>query len=40
VDHEFWYSLITERRFPVDHKILSPLSRHLGIALRILFGYD
>jgi len=22
-DHEIWYSPITDRRFPVDHKILS-----------------
>ncbi len=40
MDHETWYSPITERRFPVDHKILSALSRHLGIAPCILFGYD
>ena len=26
-DHEIWYSPITDRRFPVDHKILS---RHLA----------
>jgi hypothetical protein len=29
-DHEIWYSLITERRFPVDHKILS---RHTANAV-------
>jgi hypothetical protein len=39
-DHEIWHSPIAERRFPVDDKILTPLSRHLGIAPRILFGYD
>ena len=22
-DHEIWYSPITKRRFPVDHKVLS-----------------
>jgi len=22
-DHEVWYSPLTDRRFPVDHKILS-----------------
>jgi len=26
-DHEIWYSPITGRRFPVDHKILS---RHMA----------
>ena len=26
-DHEIWYSPITDRRFPVDHKILS---RHMA----------
>ena len=29
-DHEIWYSPITERRFPVDHKILS---RHTANAV-------
>lgn len=29
-DHEIWYSLITQRRFPVDHKILS---RHTANAV-------
>ena len=29
-DHEFWYSPITDRRFPVDHKILS---RHTANAV-------
>ena len=29
-DHEIWYSPITDRRFPVDHKILS---RHTANAV-------
>ncbi len=29
-DHEIWYSPITGRRFPVDHKILS---RHTANAV-------
>jgi len=29
-DHEIWYSPITDRRFPVDHKILS---RHSANAI-------
>ncbi len=29
-DHEIWYSPITNRRFPVDHKILS---RHTANAV-------
>jgi hypothetical protein len=29
-DHEIWYSPITQRRFPVDHKILS---RHTANAV-------
>lgn len=29
-DHEIWYSPITERRFPVDHEILS---RHTANAV-------
>ncbi len=29
-DHEIWYTPITERRFPVDHKILS---RHTANAV-------
>ena len=29
-DHEVWYSPITDRRFPVDHKILS---RHTANAV-------
>lgn len=29
-DHEIWYSPITKRRFPVDHKILS---RHTANAV-------
>jgi len=28
-DHEIWYSPVTKRRFPVDHKILS---RHTSLA--------
>jgi hypothetical protein len=30
-DHEIWYSPITERHFPVDHKILS---RHSNAVLK------
>jgi hypothetical protein len=26
-DHEIWYSPITGRRFPVDHKIFDPATR-------------
>ena len=38
-DHEFWYSPITQRRFPVDGKILSKhtanaVLRQAGIAKR------
>ena len=29
-DHEIWYSPITKRRFPVDHKIVS---RHTANAI-------
>ena len=29
-DHEIWYSPMTDRRFPVDHKILS---RHTANAV-------
>jgi len=29
-DHDIWYSPITDRRFPVDHKILS---RHTANAV-------
>jgi len=29
-DHEIWFSPITDRRFPVDHKILS---RHTANAV-------
>jgi hypothetical protein len=29
-DHEIWYSPITERRFPVDHRIVS---RHTANAV-------
>jgi hypothetical protein len=29
-DHEIWYSPITQRRFPVDHNILS---RHTANAI-------
>jgi hypothetical protein len=29
-DHEIWYSPITDRRFPVDHKVLS---RHTANAV-------
>jgi len=35
-DHEIWYSPITERRFPVDHKILS---RHTANAVLKQAGF-
>ena len=36
-DHEIWYSPITERRFPVDGKILS---RHTANAVLRQAGID
>lgn len=36
-DHEIWYSPITERRFPVDSKILS---RHTANAVLKQAGID
>ena len=36
-DHEIWHSPITNRRFPVDHKILS---RHTANAIMKQAGID
>ncbi len=36
-DHEFWYSPITNRSFPVDHKILS---RHTANGIMKQAGID